>query len=115
MFLSAPEPCAGCKKNVHAVGKFYSKRIQKKDTCANSINIYHQHMTTSNDIRRQLYFPESLIHRFTVHLHIMEIGFNLLQHTGLIATDSDASKPKGCCTSSLTAELEAAHRQYFYP
>lgn len=67
------------------------------------------------DVYRQLHFPGSLIRRLTGHLHIMEIWFNLLRHTGLIATDSDASKPRGCCTSSLTAELQAAHRQYFYP
>lgn len=67
------------------------------------------------DVYRQLHFSGSLIRRLTGHLHIMEIWFNLFRHTGLIATDSDASKPRGCCTSSLTAELQAAHRQYFYP
>lgn len=66
-------------------------------------------------MKGQLHLPESLIQTLTGHLHIMEIWFSLLQRSGLIATDSDASKPKGCCTSSLTAELEAAHRQYFYP
>lgn len=46
----------------------------------------------------------------------MEIWLNLLQCSGLgIVTDSYASKPDGCCTTSLTAELEVAHRQYFYP
>lgn len=67
------------------------------------------------DIKRLLYFPESLNWRLSRNLHIMEMWFNLLQLAGLIATDSDAWKPKGCCTSSLTAELQAAHRQYFYP
>lgn len=98
-------------------GSFIQRGFRNK-THANTHNTQYIPTTKSHDfyvVKRQFRSPESLIQRLTGHLHIMEIWFNLLQHTGLIATDSDASKPKGCCTSSLTAELEAAHRQYFYP
>lgn len=60
-------------------------------------------------------FPVSLIQRIAVHLHFMEIWLTYFSALGWLPQIREASKPKDCCTCSLTAELQAAHRQYFYP
>lgn len=49
------------------------------------------------------HFPGSWTQALTVHLHIMEIWFNLLEHSGLIAIDSDASKPVVPVVSPLSS------------
>lgn len=126
MVLSSPKPCAGCKQKEKkrrkikcTVGEFVSKTRcpwkTKHQYLSSAVTRDRCIQCCKKKQKTSTLLLESLIWRLTGNLHFMEIWWTCLSTLGRLPQISDASKPRGCCTSSLTAELEAAHQQYFYP